>query len=142
MIAEIGPAEAGPPLHIHPFQLETYEVLEGEAEFILGDKKVLLKKGERIDIPARTPHTFRNITNDWLKMQDTHTPALTFEEMMRELHGLVQKGKIKGFKDFNSLIYLSLLWVKHKDLQQSTNPPFFVMKCMAVIGKLLGYKLA
>jgi len=28
MIAELGPEES--PLHMHPYQLETYDVLEGE----------------------------------------------------------------------------------------------------------------
>jgi mannose-6-phosphate isomerase-like protein (cupin superfamily) len=141
MIAEIGPGEAGPPTHIHPNQLETYDVLEGEAEFVLGDKTFIVKQGDKVEIPANTPHTFKNNTNAWLRMQDTHLPALTFEEMMRELHGLVHSGKIKDFKDFKSLIYLSMLWVKHKELQRSTQPPFFVMQTIAWMGKLMGYKL-
>jgi mannose-6-phosphate isomerase-like protein (cupin superfamily) len=141
MIAEIGPRESGPPTHIHPSQVETYEVLEGAAEFVLDGKKRLVKQGEKIEIPPGTPHTFVNITSDWLRMRDTHQPGLTFEEMMRELHGLVHAGKIRGFNDFKSLVYLSMLWVKHKELQQSIQPPFFVMKCMNVVGKLMGYKL-
>ena len=48
MIAEIGPGEAGPPAHIHPSQHETYDVLEGEAEFILDGKKRKVKQGETI----------------------------------------------------------------------------------------------
>lgn len=141
MIAEIGPNESGPPMHLHPAQHETYEVLEGEAEFRLGTKKLIVKQGETIEIPPNTPHTFRNATNQWLKMQDTHTPALTFEEMMRELHGLVVAGKVKSLSDFQSMIYMSMLWVKHKEVQTSVKPPFFVMKAMAFIGKLSGYKL-
>lgn len=141
MIAEIGPGESGPPSHIHPSQQETYEVLEGEAEFVLGNKTLLVKQGDKVEIPANTPHTFRNTTNVWLRMQDTHLPALTFEEMMRELHSLVRSGKIKGFNDFKSLVYLSMLWVKHKELQRSAQPPFFVMQVMALAGKLMGYKL-
>ncbi|MBI3258819.1 MAG: cupin domain-containing protein [Ignavibacteriae bacterium] len=141
MIAELGPYEAGPPLHYHPMQHETYEVLEGKAEFILGKQKMIVSKGEKIDIPPNTPHTFKNITNSWLRMQDVHSPALSFEEMMRELHDLVQSGKVKGFNNPRSLLYLSMLWVKHKEVQHSVTPPFFVMKVMATIGKLIGYKL-
>jgi mannose-6-phosphate isomerase-like protein (cupin superfamily) len=141
MIAEIGPREAGPPTHIHPKQHETYEVLEGEAEFVLNGKKQIVKQGEKIEIPPGTPHTFVNNTDIWLKMRDTHQPALTFEEMMRELHGLVHSGKIRGFNDLKSLVYLSMLWVKHKELQQSIQPPFVVMRFMNLIGKLLNYKL-
>lgn len=141
MIAEIGPNESGPPMHLHPAQHETYEVLEGEAEFRLGNKTLTVKQGETVEIPPNTPHTFRNATDQWLKMKDTHTPALTFEEMMRELHGLVLAGKVKSLNDFQSMIYMSMLWVKHKEVQTSVKPPFFVMKAMAFIGKLSGYKL-
>lgn len=141
MIAELGPGESGPPLHLHPNQQETYEVIEGEAEFVLGEKMLLVKQGEKVVIPANTPHTFKNITNNWLRMRDTHEPALTFEQMMRELHGLVHTGKIKGFGDLRSLIYLSMLWVKHQELQRSVQPPFFVMRLMAMIGKMMGYAI-
>jgi mannose-6-phosphate isomerase-like protein (cupin superfamily) len=141
MIAEVGPGEAGPPSHIHPNQHEIYEVLEGEAEFILDGKKLIVKPGDKIEIPPNTPHTFKNNSQQWLKMRDTHQPALSFEEMMRELHGLVHSGKIKGFSDFQSLVYLSMLWVKHKESQQSTQPPFFVMKLMTLLGKWMGYKI-
>jgi uncharacterized cupin superfamily protein len=48
MIAEIGPGESGPPSHIHPHQQETYDVLEGEAEFILGDKTFIVKQGDKV----------------------------------------------------------------------------------------------
>lgn len=141
MIAEIGPHESGPPLHYHPNQHETYEVLDGMAEFVLGTKKIIAKQGDTVDIPPNIPHTFKNISGDWLKMRDTHLPALSFEEMMRELHGLVHSGKINGFKNPKSLLYLSMLWVKYKEVQHSVNPPFAAMKLMASIGKLIGYKL-
>ncbi len=142
MIAEIGPYEAGPPMHFHPLQIETYEVIEGEVEFIIANNIIKLKQGDKIEIPINTPHTFKNLNNNWLKMKDTHMPALSFEEMMRELHELViDQRKIKGFNDLKSLIYLSMLWVKHKDSQISVKPPFFVMKIMAGLGKILGFKI-
>lgn len=141
MIAEIGPHESGPPMHLHPAQYETYQVLEGEAEFILNHKKVIVKQGESIEIPPNTPHTFRNTKSTWLKMQDVHTPALSFEEMMRELHGLVQAGKVKSLSDFKSMVYMSMLWVKHKELQASVEPPFWIMKVIAFFGKLLNFRL-
>ena len=128
-------------MHFHPNQQESYAVLEGEAEFILGDKKIIVKKGEKLDIPENTPHTFKNNQDRWLKMQDTHLPALSFEEMMRSLHALVLCGKIKGFNDFKSLVYLSMLWVKHSEVQKSIKPPFFIMKSMAAFGKWRGYKI-
>ncbi|MBC7776952.1 MAG: hypothetical protein H7246_16090 [Phycisphaerae bacterium] len=60
---------------------------------------------------------------------------------MRELHGLVLSGKIKGFGDFRSLIHLSMLWVKHQEVQRSISPPFFVMRMLAMTGRVIGYKI-
>lgn len=140
-MVELGPEEKGPPLHLHPHQTEEYEVLEGEVEFMLGKEKKVFRKGETVHIPPNTPHTFQNISSGWSKMKDTHTPALSFEEMMRELHGLVVSGKVTGFNDFKSLIYVSMLWVKHDKLQRSVNPPFFVMRILAVIGRIFGFTL-
>jgi len=141
MIAEIGPRESGPPLHMHPNQLETYEVLEGEVEFVLGLKKIKLRAGEKIEIPAQVPHTFKNLTTGWLRMKDTHQPALGFEEMMTNLHNLVQRGKVRGFKDLKSIIYLSMLWVKFMNKQRSVSPPYWVMKLMANLGRAMNYEL-
>jgi len=141
MIAEIGPREAGPPPHIHLTQHETYEVLAGEADFTLNGATRRVTQGERIEIPPGTPHTFVNATDVWLRMRDTHQPALTFEAMMRELHTLVHAGKIQGFGDLRSLIYLSMLWVRHQEVQRSVQPPFVVMRCLHIVGKLLGYKI-
>jgi quercetin dioxygenase-like cupin family protein len=141
MIAELGPGESGPPVHMHPSQQETYEVIEGEAEFLLDGKTILVKQGEKIDIPPNTPHTFKNKTDGWLRMRDTHQPALSFEEMMRGLYSLVKSGKVSGFNNPKSLVYLSMLWVKHEELQRSIQPPFVVMRIMSALGNLIGYKL-
>ena len=47
MIAEIGPRESAPPSRIHPSQYETYDVLEGAAEFVLEAKSEEWSKARR-----------------------------------------------------------------------------------------------
>ena len=49
----------GPPLHIHVREDETFQILEGEYEWTVGDKKFTAKKGDTIFAPRGIPHTYR-----------------------------------------------------------------------------------
>jgi quercetin dioxygenase-like cupin family protein len=48
----------GPPLHIHPFQDETFYVLEGDYRFQVGEDKFSLKTGDTIFMPQNVQHAF------------------------------------------------------------------------------------
>ena len=49
----------GPPPHIHHREDETFQILEGEYEFTVGDKRILANKGTTIFAPRGIPHTYR-----------------------------------------------------------------------------------
>jgi quercetin dioxygenase-like cupin family protein len=49
----------GPPAHIHHREDETFQVLEGEYEWTIGDKKIVAGKGTTIFAPRGIPHTYR-----------------------------------------------------------------------------------
>src|SRR5689334_20446213 len=100
MQIELAPHELSAPPHLHPGQTETYEVLEGELEFTLGNQWRTLNAGDKVTIPPNTQHTFQNDAGNWVKLHNVHTPALGFEDMMRGLHTLVKDGKIRSLKDF------------------------------------------
>jgi hypothetical protein len=61
--------------------------------------------------------------------------------MMTALHSLVVQRKVTGFKDFKSIVYLSMLWVKFRDELRSVSPPYLAMRLMNSLGKLLNYQL-
>ena len=46
--------------HLHPYQTETFEVLEGEVTFKVGRKKVVAKAGETLVVMPGTAHKFWN----------------------------------------------------------------------------------
>jgi mannose-6-phosphate isomerase-like protein (cupin superfamily) len=141
MIVELGPHQEGLPMHMHPHQHETCIVLEGEADFVFANRTLHAVKGDRIEIPPKTSHTIKNTTGSWLRMKDTLWPALGFEEQMRELHGLVHGGKVTGFRDLKSKIYLSMLCVKYEDVHHSVKYSFKKIKLAASVGKFMGYKI-
>lgn len=45
-----------PPEHYHPRQDEQFEVLEGAMKAVVNGQELRYAAGERIDIPAGTPH--------------------------------------------------------------------------------------
>ena len=49
----------GPPPHIHHREDETFQILEGEYEFIVGDKSFVAKEGATIFAPRGVSHTYR-----------------------------------------------------------------------------------
>src|SRR6266852_5646466 len=63
------------PVHAHPY-LEILHILDGTAEaWIDGqeDRAVLLRKGDTIALPPDTPHSFRVVGDQELRLLGTHT---------------------------------------------------------------------
>lgn len=63
--------------HIHHWHTETFYVIDGEADFLVGDKWVNLTKGDYVFIPPGTPHAVASDTGAHTLM--IYTPG-GFEE--------------------------------------------------------------
>ena len=62
------------PVHSHPY-VEILHILDGVAEaWIDGkpDSVVVLRKGDTIAVPPETPHAFRVVRNETLRLLGTH----------------------------------------------------------------------
>jgi quercetin dioxygenase-like cupin family protein len=62
------------PVHSHPY-LEVLHILDGSAEaWIEGreDRAVVLRKGDTIALPPHTPHAFRVVGDQELRLLGTH----------------------------------------------------------------------
>jgi quercetin dioxygenase-like cupin family protein len=59
LIDMLVPPGGGPPPHLHDFE-ESFTVVEGEIEATFRGKKVVVRAGETIHIPANAPHFFIN----------------------------------------------------------------------------------
>src|ERR1700678_4262058 len=53
------PPGGGPPPHRHDFE-ESFTVLEGEIEATFRGKRLVVRAGETVSIPANAPHSFTN----------------------------------------------------------------------------------
>ena len=50
--------------HVHPSQEERFEVLSGSVGFKIGRKQLVAGPGQRLTVPAGTPHKFWNAGDD------------------------------------------------------------------------------
>jgi quercetin dioxygenase-like cupin family protein len=65
----------GPPPHIHLNEDETFYVLEGTCEFLLGDEVVTAGPGDFASVPRRNVHRFHNASDAVTRLILTFTPA-------------------------------------------------------------------
>jgi quercetin dioxygenase-like cupin family protein len=61
LIEQLAPVGAGSPYHVHRAEDESFYILEGELEFISGDRRFSGGPGEYVFLPRDIPHGFRVI---------------------------------------------------------------------------------
>ncbi len=128
----------GAPVHVHPGATETYAVLEGRLEVLVGDAWQTLGPGETVSVPPGTPHTLRGDGEANVTFVDTHAPALGFESFFREFHRLVSLGKVTlPPKDPLSLLRLAVLFTAYPQEQRVVKPPPQVFRVLAFVGRRL-----
>jgi quercetin dioxygenase-like cupin family protein len=143
IVNSVGPRAGGPPEHVHPAAEESYEVLEGTLEVSVDGRWQTLHSGEKVTVPPGTPHTLKNASDEPVRIVNTHSPALRFEAMFRELCALIRSGKIKRLPpgDPRSAIYAAMLFAKYSEEQYVTKPPHAVFKALALLGRAMGMRL-
>ena len=81
------PPGGGPPPHIHTREDETFYVLDGQLEFLLGEETVVAGSGDFVNVPRGTVHRFLNTGAETARLLLTFTPAgieRWFEETLEE----------------------------------------------------------
>jgi len=129
------PHTDGPPIHFHPLQAEEFYIRQGELMVYKKDKWIKLKAGDTFFIPAKTPHSYKNITAENVLFDFHITPRVRFKEMIGEIDRYVQQGKISG-TNFRSILYLCRVMAAFPDVTQSVKPPQPVVKMMAAVSKI------
>jgi quercetin dioxygenase-like cupin family protein len=74
----------GPPPHIHHREDETFQVLEGEYEFMVGGKSIIAKTGTTLFAPRGIPHTYRYLGQTPGRLMCVITPS-GFEGFFEEI---------------------------------------------------------
>lgn len=74
----------GPPPHIHHREDETFQILEGDYEFMVAGKTISAKAGDTLFAPRGIPHTYRCVSQSGGKLSVVLTPS-GFENFFAEI---------------------------------------------------------
>jgi quercetin dioxygenase-like cupin family protein len=88
--------KAGPPMHTHHRQDESFTILSGTMAYVIAGQDVLYAyAGETVTINAGIPHKFWNAGNDLLKCKGYVTPPDNFVYFLTELYKSINANKGK-----------------------------------------------
>ena len=131
--------------HSHPYQSETFRVLEGRVGFKVGGKKVELAPGDGVTVLQRTAHKFWNASEGPARFTCEVRPALAFEQLIETMFGLAADGKTSK-KGMPSPLRLAVIARHHFDDVRLPLLPHVLQRAAlalgAPIGKAFGYREA
>lgn len=128
--------QSGPPAHIHPGQREIYEVEAGELTVTVDGVTHVIGRGESIEVPSGSAHTFANRSDQPVRFSAEHFPALRFEEYIRLVHRTVEGRKA------TLPVILRIVRIESSYADTIIAPPGLprlMGKVMSGVGKLVGY---
>ena len=128
--------------HVHASQEERFQVLRGSVGFKVGGKKLVAGPGQRLTVPAGTPHKFWNAGDETAHFVCEIRPALQFESLIETMFALAADGKTNR-KGMPNLLRLAVIANAHFDTVQLPFPPALLQRIgLALgspVGKLFGY---
>jgi len=129
--------------HVHPSQEERFEILSGEVGFKVGREKTVAGPGQRLVVPAGTPHKFWNAGDEVAHFVCEVRPALQFESLLETMFALAADGKTNR-KGMPNPLRLAVIARSHFDTVRLPFPPAWMQRMAlalgATAGRLLGYR--
>ena len=130
---------SGPP-HLHHEQEEQYEVISGTLDVLLNGEKKRLGEGQRLVVPAGTPHTFGNYSDAEVHFVSEHRPALRFREMMEAWYAPVKTGKVEKANSLKGvLMYAAVAGDYEREMVFASPALRLLQRALARLGRMMGY---
>jgi quercetin dioxygenase-like cupin family protein len=127
-----------PPPHVHPSQVEEYEVLEGSFEVVVDGAWSTLGPGESASVPVGALHTFRNHSGGTVRVRNRHRPAMRFEEFIERTSGSLRAARITRKRDPRVFMCLSKVMLRYGEtLVPSRRRDRIPMQGLAWLGGVL-----
>jgi quercetin dioxygenase-like cupin family protein len=104
-----------PPPHVHPHQVEDYEVLTGRLDVVVEGRWRTLAPGESVSVPVGALHTFKNRSGETIRVRNRHRPAMRFEEFIERTCRTLQEAGVKRKRDPRVALYLSMVMLDFGD---------------------------
>jgi mannose-6-phosphate isomerase-like protein (cupin superfamily) len=129
--------------HVHPYQTERFEILEGALGLRLGEQELVAGPGDVAVVPPRTPHRFWNAGGQDVRFLTEVRPALGFESLIETMFTLAAEGKTNR-KGLPNPLRLAVIARAHFDTVRLPFPPAplqrMALALAAPLGKALGYR--
>jgi mannose-6-phosphate isomerase-like protein (cupin superfamily) len=104
-----------PPPHVHPHQVEDYEVLAGRFDVVVEGRWQTLAPGDTVSVPLGALHTFRNRSGETVRVRNRHRPAMRFEEFIERTCHTLRAAGVKRKRDPRVALYLSMVMLDFDD---------------------------
>jgi quercetin dioxygenase-like cupin family protein len=128
--------------HVHPYQEERFEILEGEVTFKLDGQELPTRPGDVVLVPAGKKHQFWNAGDSEARFACKVSPVLGFEGLIETMFSLAQDGKTNR-KGMPNLLRLAVIARAHFDTVRLPFPPAWLQRIGlalgAPLGRLFGY---
>jgi mannose-6-phosphate isomerase-like protein (cupin superfamily) len=128
--------------HVHPKQVERFEILSGTVGLEVGGEEIVAGPGAKLTVPMGTPHRFWNAGDDELRFRCEVRPALEFERLLETMFALAADGKTNK-KGMPNPLRLAVVARAHFDVVRLPFPPPLVQRVGlalgAPLGRLFGY---
>jgi quercetin dioxygenase-like cupin family protein len=98
-----------PPPHVHPHQVEDYEVLTGRLDVVVEGRWHTLAPGDSVSVPVGALHTFKNRSGETVRVRNHHRPAMRFEEFIERTCRTLRAAGVKRKRDPRVALYLSMV---------------------------------
>lgn len=129
--------------HVHPEQEERFEVLRGSVGFRVRKDELVAGPGDRVTVPAGTPHRFWNAGDEEAHFVCEVRPALQFEQLVETMFALAADGKTNR-KGMPNPLRLAVIANANFDTVRLPFPPAWIQRAGllvgAPLGRLLGYR--
>jgi quercetin dioxygenase-like cupin family protein len=129
--------------HVHPYQTERFEVLEGLLGLRVGEKEIVAAPGDVAVVAPGTPHRFWNAGEQEARFLCEVRPALRFESLIETMFTLAAEGETNG-KGMPNPLRLAVIAQAHFNTVRLPFPPAVVQRAAlavgAPLGKTLGYE--
>jgi mannose-6-phosphate isomerase-like protein (cupin superfamily) len=131
--------------HSHPYQSESFRVLEGRVGMKLGRETLELGAGESVTVLPRTAHKFWNAGDGQTRFTCEVRPAGAFEQLIETMFTLAADGKTSK-KGMPNPLRLAVIARHHFDDVRLPVIPHALQRAAlalgAPVGKVFGYREA
>ena len=132
------PGCVAPPPHVHPRQVEAYEVIEGSFDVMVDGEWRTLGPGDAASVPVGALHTFRNSSGAVVRVRNWHRPAVRFEDFIERMCTTLKAAGVKSKRDPRLFILLSRTFFEFDDtLVPGRRRERIPMRALAGLGRLL-----